>query len=536
MLNKQSLDLERSVPRLVGDWRFALFIVLAGIVQQAVGHLNGDDSWFLTFAEKYRDGLVPYIDISDPNPPAAFLAYLPAVLIGRGPVSPELVLSVLTFLGAGASIFLAGAILRRASLLGAAETFPALALAAYVLLFVPAFCFAEREHIALLAILPMIALGAARASGKTVPLTVSVLAGIGCGLACSFKPHYVFPPAFVFLYAALVRRRPGVLLGPETWAAGIVLLIYVCIVLTFFPAYVNVALPIIIDVYGPLRDTLPHILGSPLFLANIGLLVALAFASRFGEGEPRTLAATIGSAGFLLTFFIQGKGWNNHAYPGIALALLASASFLSGRRDLDTKPDECRRRRVFALFVFLPALCVAPFLFGTTTDFRNLEEYPGLTAAVRRVAPAHPRIIALAEQLDVGHPLVRHLHGVWAGRQNCLWISWGVRYLLARGVAPAEKVRLLDHMRKDEAAFAEDVDKGKPDILLVESPDVESWARTQPALQAIFQNYRKGGQSGEVGIWRRYQSGPPRGAGPQVSPPAASKSAQTLRSSAERVD
>jgi hypothetical protein len=507
-LNKRSLDLESVLPRLADDWRLTAFIVLAAIVQQAVGHLNGDDSWFLTFAEKYRDGLVPYVDISDPNPPAAFLAYLPAVLIGRSlAVSPELVLVVFTFLGTGAAIFLAGAILRRAGLLRPAETLGALAIAAYVLLFVPAFCFAEREQIALLAMLPLVAVGAARAAGSTVSVADSVLAGVGCGLACAFKPHYLLPAACILFCAAVIRRRPGLLLSPETWAAGAVLVIYVAAILAFFPAYMSAALPLIIDVYAPLRDTLPHILASPLFLANLVLLAALLLASRFGKGEPRMLVLAAASAGFLLTFLIQGKGWINHAYPGIALALLASASFLSGSPNSGTKQGESRLRRSFALFVFVPALCLAPFLFGTMQDFGHDEEYPGLTDAVRRVAPAHPKIIALAEQLDVGHPLVRRLGGVWVGRENCLWVSWGVRYLLGRGVAPpAERARLLSFMHEDEETFAEDVNLGKPDVLLVESPEVESWARAQPALSGIFHAYRQAARAGEIGIWVREQT------------------------------
>jgi len=520
MLSKRSLDLESVLPRLADDWRFTAFIVLAAITQQAVGHLNGDDSWFLTFAEKFRDGLVPYVDISDPNPPAAFLAYLPAVLIGRGlAVSPELVLAFFTFLGAGAAIFLAGAILRRAGLLASRRLFGALAAAAYVLLFVPAFCFAEREHIALLAMLPMVAVGAARACGSSVSVADSILAGVGCGLACAFKPYYLLPAACILLCAAVVRRRPALLLSPETWACGAVLVIYVAAILAFFPAYVSAALPLIVDVYAPLRDKLPHILASPLFLANLVLLAALLFASRFGKGEPRMLVLAAASAGFLATFLIQGKGWMNHAYPGMALALLASASFLSGRTNSGAKQGESRLRRSFALFVFVPALCLAPFLFGTMKYFGNDEEYPGLTDAVRRVAPAHPKIIALAEQLDVGHPLVRRLGGVWVGRQNCLWVSWGARYLLGQGIAPhAERARLLEHMRKDEEVFAEDIKLGRPDILLVESPEVESWARKQPALSAIFQNYRQVAKVGEVSIWRRNQSEPPEVGGPQNSP------------------
>ncbi len=496
---KPSFDLESAVLRFVQDWRCVGLIVLAAVLQQALGHLNGDDSWFLTFAEKYRDGFVPYVDISDPNPPAAFLAYLPAVFLGRVfAAPPELFVVMLTFLGAGLSSLLAGIILRRAGLLPRSATFGALAIAAYVLLFVPAFCFAEREHLALLAFLPMVAVAAGRASGGRVAWRDAVLAGIGCGLACAFKPYYLLPAASIFLCAAGLRRKPRLLLAPEIFAAGAVLLAYGIAIFAFFPAYLSRALPLALDVYAPLKDSLVHIFASPLFLANFVVLAALLFAARSYKIQPRTLVLVAASAGFLATFVIQGKGWMNHAYPGTALALLAAASFLSEGADAG------RSRRVFALFVFIPALCVAPFLFGTTKDFGNGEEYPGLTAAVERIAPAHPSMAALAEQLDIGHPLVRRLGGTWVGRQNCLWVSWGVRYLLRhRPESASQRAWLLGAMRDDEATFTADVDRGKPDILLVENKDVETWARRQAAFAPIFRDYRQVEEASGVEVWRR---------------------------------
>ncbi len=499
---KRSFDLEDALLRFAQDWRASALIAAAAVLQQAIGHLNGDDSWFLTFAEKYLGGAVPYVDIFDPNPPAAFLAYVPAVALGRiFGAPPEFFVAILTFLGAGLALLLTGEILRRADLLAPSEALPALGLGLYVLLFVPAFCFSEREHLALIAMLPMTALAAGRAAGGKVLLRDALLAGIGCGLACAFKPYYLLPAAGIVLYGVVARRRLALLLAPEVLAAGGVLLAYALVILAVFPAYLSQALPLILAVYAPLRDRLWRSLLSPLFLANAVLLGGLVgIAGRALLRQPRTLVLAVASAGFLATFLIQGKGWMNHAYPGVGLALLAAASFISA----PGAPGLTAARRIFALFVFVPSLCLAPFLFGTLKDFGNGEEYPGLAEAVRRLGPAHPQIAALAEQLDVGHPLVRNLGGTWVGRQNCLWVSWGVRYLLARGlVSESERARLLDYMRADEAQFESDVDRAKPQILLVEDANVEIWARSQAPLRAVLEDYRRLENAGAVEIWRR---------------------------------
>jgi hypothetical protein len=61
----------------------AIALVVVAAALQSYGHLDGDDSWFITFAEKYLDGARPCVDVSDPNPPAAFLVYVPAVYLAR---------------------------------------------------------------------------------------------------------------------------------------------------------------------------------------------------------------------------------------------------------------------------------------------------------------------------------------------------------------------------------------------------------------------------------------------------------------------
>ena len=82
---------------------------------------------------------------------------------------------------------------------------------------------------------------------------------------------------------------------------------------------------------------------------------------------------------------------------------------------------------------------------------------------------------------------MRHLNGTWIGRQNCLRVIWGVKYLLWRdNPGPAERARLMNFLHEDEALFAEDIRLGRPGILLVESPALERWARNQPALTRIF--------------------------------------------------
>ncbi len=491
-------DLEALLNRCARSPWLTVAILAFALLQQALGHVNCDTSWFMTFAEKVLAGATPCIDVSDPNPPVAFLAYIPSILSARAlGLAPEPVVICLTFAGALLSIGLSGLILKRSGLLRPDETRPALAAASFVLLVVPAFCFAEREHLALILVLPLLAVCAARAKGVNLALWLVLLAALGAGLGLAFKPYYVLPVGLAVLYAALHRRAWRLLFTPEIFMMGLVLGLYFMAIVWFLPAYLTQALPLITDVYVPARESPLYVLMVPAFLGNVLLLVVLFYVARGRFEDPRLPVLIAASIGFLATFLIQSKGWMNHAYPGFALALLAMGVSLIGK-------SETADRHRFALTIFLPVSLVAPLLFGALIDFRDKEEFPGVRAEVERLAPAHPKIAALAEEPDLGHPLVRQLGGTWIGQQNCLWVSYAVKYLLGRGgIDEARRASLLRYKQADEAMFAEDVQRGRPDVLLVETPELETWARYEPALETIFEPYHLAGHAGAVSIWLR---------------------------------
>jgi hypothetical protein len=492
-----SFDLEAFLQRIAFSPWLSVVILCVALLQQMLGHMNCDTSWFITFAEKVVSGERPYIDVSDPNPPAAFLAYVPSVLLAHGLGSAvEPVVIALTFGGALLSIFFAGAILNKAGLLPRAHWPPAFAAVSFCLLVVPAFCFAEREHLALILFLPAVALLSARASGAAIALPLSLLAGLVLGMGVAFKPYFALPFALMVLSAALRQKSWRLLFAPECFAAAGVLVLYVAAIVHFTPAYFSEALPLITDIYVPARESLYVVLRVPAFLANALLLVAIVVFQRGRVWDARVMVLGVASLGFLATFLIQSKGWMNHAYPGTALALLAGAFCLLGNAEYES-------RRRFGLFLFLPFCLVAPSLFGSNLDLSNREEFPGVRAKVAALGLPHPKIAALAEELDLGHPLVRQLGGIWVGRQNCLWVSYEARYLLAFEKNEQRRARLEAYIESDERMFAQDVRDGRPDVLLVETPQLEARARAEPALRDLFDAYTLASRAGGVSIWKR---------------------------------
>ncbi len=502
------------VPAFLNSWALSAVIVALAVAQQASGHLNGDNSWFIAFAEKVAGGAKAYVDISDPNPPAGFLVYMPAVLLARVTgLSAEFWTVVETFALTFMSLALSGAILSRAGLLARDEQGAARNAALWVLLFAVGFAFAEREHFALIAFLPfaaaMVAQGklssqqGRRESGApqlaASRLFLQILAGVCGGVALCFKPYFALPLGAVVLFACARRRSVAPLLAPENFAAAATAVAYGLFVWLRYPDYVWSMATVAMEVYAPARYGFLDVMASPPFVFSAVLLLAAAVGLRLLGFEPRAALLAVASAAFFATYALQAKNWFNHAYPGEALGILALVALALG--GLRARPAEAGR---FARIALLPALVVAPFLCAVQLNLPAAEEYPGLTAAVRANAPAHPRIAALAHQLDVGHPLTRRLGGVWIARRNALWVDNCVRQILStKKVDDESRARLLEYAADERREFAEDMAKGRPDVLLIESAPLREWALTKAEFSGLLDGFAKKAQVGDIEVWAR---------------------------------
>jgi hypothetical protein len=478
-----------------------LLLVAAAIAGQAAGHIDSDVSWFITLAEKFLDGTSLYDrgDIVEPNPPLSFLSLTPAVALARAAhVSPEFALTALVFLFAFGVLALCGHILRIADRI---ERGLLLNGAIWILLVMPALVFAQREHIALLAMAPLLAnLSAPR---RRQPLAFSALLGLGGALAAAFKPFFGLPVAAAVLALCWRERSLRPLLRAELIACGMFVFAYIGAVGFFFPLYFARIVPFGVDVYSPAHENFEKLATETLFPVYAALCAGLLALARSAPRGPLAWTAFWASVGFFISFAMQRKGWINHAYPSVALLMLAWLAFIieetrvAGRGLLD---------RPLVKYFFLPAFVAAPFFFAAARQWSDAEEYPGLAAAVAAHAPAHPRLIALAINCDVGHPLTRHVQGVWVGRPCSLWTSSYVGRVLETGAADkdaAYRARLLDYRHADLAAFAQDAEAGRADAVIVESKELRDWAATQPELAAVLAPFEKVATAGAVELWTR---------------------------------
>jgi hypothetical protein len=479
----------RSLPRTITLAQILLLtaILAAALLARAWFDTAPDVSWLLTLGEKLLAGERPYIDFIEINPPASIYIYLPAILLARlSGISPEFAVGFLVFAGVAVSLWICARMLIEAGILRADQAWWAGAVFTVVLLVLPARTFAQREHIALIAFLPMIAVSTLRAEGKSVALCWAVIAGIGAGLTVAIKPHFVFPVLFTVGAAALCARSWRPVFAIENWISASLAVAYAAGVVMIYPAFVHDLIPMIMTVYVSQKASWFDLLTLGAVPFWCGALLVVVVLKRNETFAPPFVLLLAASAGFLISFALQQKGLNYQSYPMLALIFAAAMIALFDRAPALKNPR------------LLPLACAAVLaaIFSLTFSWysSSIVDLHSLIVPIE-ASVSRPKILNIAGVglVDVGFPLTRQLHGTWVGRTCGQWITAGAVAEKTNSADPETIARLDRYMTRDRDGLIEDIARKKPDIILVDRirNDWLKWAKSSPALMRELAHYRE---------------------------------------------
>ena len=473
-----------AVPRLPWLVMAALFL-LAVVVRHVVAD-STDISWLLIAGERLLDGQRLYLDIIEVNPPMAVLVYIPGMLLGRALGLPaERVVDGLMLAAVAVSLALVGRILRKSSVLEVGRGWPLAWLAAASLTIMPTEVFAQREHIAVVEMLPALAILAMRMNREHPPRWATVIAGIGLGLSLSFKPYFAI--ALLCCVGALALRQKSwqIIFAPEFWIAAAVVGGYVASIQPLFPAYFTVIWPMARDVYVPIGMPMSELLQRPILLVwALALLAALALARmRCRAADANFLLLFSLSIGFAIVFFVQRKGWPYHAFPMTVFAMLAFG-YATGCATDRAVPD--RSMAIAALLALAVLFCQAALCFNVAFDARPLQ------AIVARYGP-HPKILTISGEPGIGHPMTRALGGTSVSREPMIWVAAYGRYLSQHGSPDPKMLATLErHAATERQWLIEDIRKTPPTVVLIDNLTDHwgSWLRSYPDIADLLKDYR----------------------------------------------
>jgi hypothetical protein len=475
-------------------WLAIILVFVVALVLRYVLSANADIGWLLTAGERVLGGATLYRDVIETNPPIAVLAYIPAIVIARiVHLRPEVVVDGLVFAAAAVAWALAARILAGSAAMRGVRGAPVAILALAVLIVLPARQFGQREHIAVIALLPWLALAARWAGGDGTGLRLVVIAGLGAGIAMMFKPHFAVGIVFAAVALAIVTRSWRAMVAPENVVAGIVVVAYALAVAWLFPAFFSVIGPLVRDVYLPVGLAFSALMAKPAVAIWIALVLLTVLAMRRnGVAVPAVVILLAASCGFAVAFIVQGKGWTYHSYPMIALALVA-LGWMCAVRDMD-----------FLVARIGPALLGLIFA-GATLWFNSGFDALPLQARVARLG-AHPAILAITAEPALGHPLVRALDGTWVSRQQGLWVAAYLAHMEKTGTMNPSRRRVLDvYAAQERAWLIADIRRTPPDIVLVDNLTGKwsDWLAAHADVAALLKNYRRLETVNGIDILRR---------------------------------
>lgn len=461
---------------------------------------NMDVSWLLTAGERVLDGGRLYVDVLETNPPMSVLAYLPAIVLSRMTgLTAETIVDAFVFLGIVASLACCVLLLRRNVNFTGVRGWSLLLLAFAALAILPTHTFGQREHIALIALLPFLAALIHRIMGGVPPRWLAIAAGLGAAVTLAFKPHFalaVYVPLFVL--ANVTRSSWRVLLLPEHLSAAVAGLLYVIVTAILWPQFFTDILPLLRDIYVPVKLPLMALLEKPaVSLWAIALLAIVALHRKHRLSPPLVLIMAT-SAAFAAAFMLQGKGWSYQSYPAIALALFALGYALS---------SETGASRIWQLGggLLLLALFVRSMLwFDTSFDALPLQQ------RVAQLGQKHPAVLAITAEPGIGHPLTRAIGGAWVSRQQGLWIDTYLNVMRRDGMLDQARDYLLQpYVQRERERLIEDIRRLPPTILIVDdlTGHGSDWLKAHSDVAALLADFQLVDTVNKVGIFTRKASG-----------------------------
>lgn len=443
----------------------ALVVAYALWLALAVVPGNVDVSWLIVVCGRILSGERLYVDIVETNPPFSVALYMPFVLLERlagGRAE--------TWLAAGVTAFALAGVALSARILARGDAFwrdPASSwLAPLALFLVLAFFpgeFGQREHFATIAILPWAALQCARAASpdfRAGTAAERLLAGLCAAVVVMVKPpHFALAIVLPSLMLAVGRRSFRPLLVTENLVGAGLSAAYVAYVALAHRTFLTDMLPLVTDIYLPLRAPLAGLLANwPKTVLLLALATALAAGGiRAMHADARI--AFMAALGFVPAFLVMGKGWPNHAWPMVTMAILAFA--VQAMRQRPAPPFLAKAGLAFGCVMALQ-MAARPQIAELTEDRGPLVR----TVAAIRHAVERPTMVSLDTRPQSAFPLARLVDARFVSRHPAGWAVYHAEALARLADDPARRARLQAIRDGVIAELAAEIETKWPDVVV----------------------------------------------------------------------
>jgi hypothetical protein len=434
-----------------------LFIVQAVLRFQS--ELVSDAAWYLYVADGLLHGKRMYVDYLEVNPPLAFWIMVPIAWLGSvTPLGLINALYVCLLALTAASVALANRYLKRAEAIAPAPRLWLCVGIAAIALFLPAGDFGEREHFMVLLFMPWLFLRISRHQGARPSQVEAVAVGLMAAVAICFKPQSVPAPLAVELFLLWRYRQWRMIFAWENLAAGAFAIFYGTMLIVAEPEFMNLIVNLGVKAYLPFYGYPAELIwfGGSLSAA---LIIIATFLWRQTSGPLSDIAAisAVCATGFLLSYFIQYKGFSYQVLTALEFASIACAAGAT------SVVSQIPIIWTSAKKLILGTVIVLAIMHVSTTRQTCVCDERISAATIATYAPNAKSVFIASIRVGSAFPLVVKHNLLWASRLPASWLTPYVASKWKDGPLPEDDIitHALDWAVTDFLTF-------QPDILFID--------------------------------------------------------------------
>ncbi len=303
---------------------FTLLFAVASFFLQTTIFLNSDVALLLHETRLFMMGGNYVTDFFETNPPMIFYLYSPAQVIHflfslNIDTAVHGYIILLALLSVVCCYHLINRIIKKEDSLVAYSFLYTLL---FVLFFMPAVEFGQREHLFLIIMIPYLLAAVCAAMNQKINPVFAFLLGAMMGIGVGLKPYFLLPLIFMEVYLILIKRRFWGWVRVESLVCASVLVIYLISILLWQMNYIKVLLPLINHLYfSSIQETWTDIFLRPTVYFCLTVVGFYFFQSKKKYRELLTML-WVALVGMILAFIMARAAWFYHVIPAMGLACL----------------------------------------------------------------------------------------------------------------------------------------------------------------------------------------------------------------------
>lgn len=455
----------------------AVLSVAAACAHLFVG-MNSDTFLLTHQTQKMLEGGEPYVAFADLNPPLINLLYtLPVSLAMAFDWPMHVPLNLLALALVAASLAVSERILRHSQSSGSARAvvISALAVALLGISFIN-HVYADREHLMVVLVAPLLLLYSPLVQRKTVPLKWRVAAAAMAGVGFAIKFYFYVVYAAVLAFTVLCQRPLRMVVREiEHYVIAAVALAYLAVIFLFFPVYVSTIFPLVWETYRAFSISWERKVEILTIILKGYVLPGLAIVVLAPMRWNRTILYLLVLLLAAIASFWTSGGWAYTYYPFVALgwmlAIAVMQALFERYQALERRSHKLRQIMAMAvaasviwqyglypIYTWIGIELKFQTLFGYSMKLHHLTN-PSMKALMAHV-DSHPRYLFLTETPRGLGLLKKGTKSV--GRFDSLWMLAGIMAMKERN--DASYAAFSEYVT---TSVAEDIEKYAPDMVII---------------------------------------------------------------------